>query len=61
MIKNKRIPKPQSLSELSSGDGSGIKFVLTDVDDTITTKGRLLPSALKSLWDLHEQGIKIIL
>ncbi|NQT59502.1 MAG: HAD-IIB family hydrolase [Bacteroidetes bacterium] len=53
-----RIPKP--LSELNPGDTSGIKFVLTDVDDTITNKGRLLPSALKSLWDLHEQGIKII-
>jgi len=62
MIQNKRIPKPKpkSLSELNSGDCSGIKFVLTDVDDTITTKGRLFPSALKSLWDLHEQGIIII-
>jgi HAD superfamily hydrolase (TIGR01484 family) len=58
MVDTIRIPKP--LSEMNPGDTSGIKYVLTDVDDTITTKGRLLPSALKSLWDLHEQGIKII-
>ncbi|MBL7006226.1 MAG: haloacid dehalogenase [Spirochaetia bacterium] len=58
MTKHIRIPKP--LSELNSVDTSEIKFLLTDVDDTITTKGRLLPSALKSLWDLHEQGMVII-
>jgi HAD superfamily hydrolase (TIGR01484 family) len=58
MMENSNIPKP--LSDLNSGDTSGLKYVLTDVDDTITTKGRLLPSALQSLWDLHEQGLKII-
>ena len=58
MEKRMRIPK--TLSALQPGDTSGIKFVLTDVDDTITTNGHLLPSALKSLWDLYEQGIVLI-
>lgn len=37
-----------------------IKFVLTDIDDTLTENGLLNPIAFQSLYDLHKIGIKII-
>lgn len=39
---------------------SKIEFVLTDIDDTITTEGQLESRAYDSLWRLHDAGIKII-
>jgi HAD superfamily hydrolase (TIGR01484 family) len=39
---------------------SKIEFVLTDIDDTITTEGQLGAKAYASLWKLHHSGIKII-
>ncbi len=37
-----------------------VKFILTDVDDTITTHGRLLPETLAALYSLQDAGIRII-
>ncbi len=39
---------------------SKIEFVLTDIDDTLTTEGQLHADAYSALWQLHNQGIKII-
>lgn len=39
---------------------SKIEFVLTDIDDTLTTEGQLQPKAYDSLWKLHDAGIKLI-
>lgn len=41
-------------------DLSKVRFLLTDIDDTITTDGRLLPETYQSIWALHEAGIKVI-
>ena len=41
-------------------DLSSIRFLLTDVDDTLTTQGRLLPETLQAIYSLHEAGIKVI-
>lgn len=49
------------LSALSGKDAEQVSCFLTDVDDTITTGGRLLPPALESLWKLHAAGIRVIL
>lgn len=38
-----------------------IKFIVSDVDDTITTDGRLLPEALSAMYGLKEAGKRIIL
>lgn len=38
-----------------------IKFIISDVDDTITTDGRLLPKALDALYRLKAAGKYIIL
>lgn len=39
---------------------SDILYLLTDVDDTLTTSGQLLPSTLQALYDLQRGGIKVI-
>ena len=41
-------------------DFSQARFLLTDVDDTLTTHGRLLPQTYQALWALADAGIHII-
>ncbi len=38
----------------------GVRYLFTDVDDTLTTNGRLLPQTFQALWDLHDAGIAVI-
>lgn len=37
-----------------------VRFVLTDIDDTITDEGKLGAPAYRALWDLHEHGYGVI-
>ena len=39
---------------------SQIEFVLTDIDDTLTSEGQLHSNAYESLWKLHDAGLKVI-
>jgi hypothetical protein len=39
---------------------SSLKFLLTDIDDTLTDEGQLGPEAYAALWDLHNKGIHVI-
>ena len=39
---------------------SHIEFVLTDIDDTLTSEGQLHSNAYESLWKLHDAGLKVI-
>lgn len=48
------------LSDLSVDDARSVQWLLTDVDDTITTNGKLHPSSLDAMWKLHDDGIKIV-
>lgn len=48
-----------SLRSLEPGAGK-IKFLFTDVDDTLTHRGRLFPETYRSLWNLAEHNIKIV-
>lgn len=41
-------------------DFNGLSLLFTDVDDTLTTDGRLLPATYQALWDLAGAGISII-
>jgi HAD superfamily hydrolase (TIGR01484 family) len=50
----------RDLSLLKREEVAPIEYVLTDVDDTITSKGKLLPVALQALWDLAGHGFKVI-
>ncbi len=48
------------ITELSKADALGIRFVLTDIDDTLTKDGKLPPQAYNALWALKEAGIRVI-
>lgn len=37
-----------------------IKFLLTDIDDTLTDDGQLGPEAYQALWQLHDAGVQVI-
>jgi HAD superfamily hydrolase (TIGR01484 family) len=39
---------------------SKIDFILTDIDDTLTTEGQLRGDAYSALWKLRDSGLKII-
>lgn len=41
-------------------DLSGVRYLFTDIDDTLTTEGRLLPQTYQALWDLSDAGIHIV-
>ena len=47
-------------SEFSDAAASKIRVVFTDIDDTLTTEGRLTHQAFKALWDLHSAGIQVV-
>ncbi|MBL7542247.1 MAG: HAD-IIB family hydrolase [Bdellovibrionaceae bacterium] len=49
--------EPTSLAELTDK----IKFVLSDLDDTITKEGRIPSESYSALWTLHHAGIKTII
>jgi len=50
----------QSVKNLRGDEASLVSFLLTDVDDTITTEGKLRPVALQALYALQEAGIRTI-
>ncbi|MDR0602496.1 MAG: HAD hydrolase family protein [Treponema sp.] len=50
----------KNISEMTAGEASGIRYVLMDIDDTITREGKLLASSYGALWKLHEAGLKVI-
>lgn len=39
---------------------ASIKYLLTDIDDTLTTEGQLHPKPYEALWRLKETGIHVI-
>lgn len=48
------------ISTLTKENIAKIKYVLHDIDDTITNNGKLLPETYLSLWKLHKNGYKVI-
>lgn len=44
----------------SAADLSGVRYLFTDIDDTLTTGGKLLPQTYQALWDLSEAGIAVV-
>ncbi len=49
-----------SWNELQRDTLAGIRGVLADIDDTISTDGKLRPDAFDALWQLHEAGLIVI-
>lgn len=52
--------KMQSISGLSREVLSGVTCILTDIDDTITTDGRLTARAYAALEDLQQAGFRVV-
>jgi len=53
-----RPPKP--LGELPRGQAAGIRFVLFDIDDTLTENGLLVEQSYSALWALRRAGVAAI-
>jgi len=45
-------PMPEDLRD--------VRYLLTDIDDTLTTEGRLLPETYQALWALDAAGINVV-
>lgn len=48
------------LSSFPSSDRDGIKVILTDIDDTLTTDGNLTAAAYTALENLHNAGFGVV-
>jgi len=48
------------MKSLGEFRNTGIKFLFTDIDDTLTTHGQLPASSYAMLWELHKKGIAVI-
>jgi len=51
---------PLPLSEFHPAQAAAITCVFTDIDDTLTTGGRLTATAYQALEHLHDAGLKVI-
>src|SRR5829696_2642011 len=50
----------RSLSELGYRQASNVRIVLTDIDDTLTTRGRLTAAAYAALEELQSSGVAVV-
>ena len=48
------------LTELAPRTAGAVRAVFTDIDDTLTTDGRLTPEAFAAMWKLHDAGIAVV-
>jgi hypothetical protein len=48
------------IDELTSAEARRIRFVLMDIDDTLTREGKLLAASFSALWDLKRAGLAVI-
>lgn len=47
-------------AEMKTAQAAGVRYVLMDIDDTITRRGKLLASSYAALWRLREAGLRVI-
>ena len=50
----------KAISELTAEDAAQVRYILMDIDDTLTLQGKLLASSYSALWKLKNTGYKII-
>ena len=50
----------QPIETLTPAQAEPIRYILTDIDDTLTTHGRLPDCAYSALWRLHRAGYQVI-
>ncbi|MDR2899920.1 MAG: HAD-IIB family hydrolase [Treponema sp.] len=50
----------KKINEMTKEEARGIRFVLMDIDDTLTINGKLPAAAYSALWQLKEAGLVVI-
>jgi HAD superfamily hydrolase (TIGR01484 family) len=48
------------ITAMTADEATGVRYILMDIDDTLTRKGKLLSSSYTALWNLKEAGLKVI-
>jgi len=48
------------ISDITPSQAAGIRYVLMDIDDTLTRHGKLLASSYNALWNLKAAGFKVV-
>jgi len=48
------------MKKLDQFENSGIKVLFSDIDDTITTKGKLEAKAYSAIWELAKNGVQVV-
>ena len=48
------------IDELAAETAQNIRFVLMDIDDTLTTDGKLLAESYAGLWQLKMAGLVVV-
>jgi len=51
----------KAINKISHKELAGVKILLSDIDDTISTDGKITADAFSALWALHDVGIRIII
>ena len=51
---------PADVLELSPETSRALRWLFTDIDDTLTTDGLLLRGSFDALWRLHDAGISVV-
>lgn len=50
----------REIHTLTKEEAADVRYILHDIDDTITDEGKLLPEAYAALWALHDAGFRVI-
>jgi HAD superfamily hydrolase (TIGR01484 family) len=50
----------KSINDLPTDFCRKIKTVFADIDDTISTEGKILPEAYNAMWELYNNGINMV-
>lgn len=48
------------IRELDTKQAANVRVIFTDIDDTLTTDGRLPHDAYKAMWMLYEAGVAVV-
>jgi HAD superfamily hydrolase (TIGR01484 family) len=59
-MRNNSSEKMRSISDMPASLARSIRFVLMDIDDTLTTEGKLPADSYAALWALKEAGLRVI-
>ncbi len=57
---SKKIKLPHSWRNATKSELIKIRGVCLDIDDTLSTSGKLTPEAYRSLWDLKNSGLAVV-